>query len=451
MKKLISIKRRIICTVLAVLAAFSMAAPVGAVDEPDIIDIFFEKLKESFVTIENTSSVSSDKVFVGETVTLFGSVDGVDPDRCQYSFLIKRNLFFTETLQKYGSNRVFYWTPEETGVYELIVKVRYGLSAYRKSFKITVTHELFNDSLMSSSFVQSGDTVELLGRSHGGDGDVQYGFFYKESYTDQWSVLGKYGSADSIKWRPKDIGTYDVCIKVRDGNDQIKKKYFTLTVAEMRTKTPTEFTIAVKAPISSPYFWRCSFSEDNILTYTVKKKSSETQQLKMYVLMEYKFRTVAAGKTNLKLVYNSYGDTECSLDYEITVDKTLNFKVDSSEGNYFDDNIPKPEQQKTKFALAVKKAGIGYRWKVDISNTGAVQLEKCDSDDSSQDVYYFSVLREGHCSVVLTCDSVSDMSDKYKLVYNLSADQDIAVTVTDYDGYYVEDESLPQIYIVHDD
>ena len=83
MKKFKAFRRKMICSVLAVLAAFSMAAPVGAAD--DIIDIFFETLKESFRTVENTSSVSSDKVFVGETVTIFGSVEGVDPDFCQYS------------------------------------------------------------------------------------------------------------------------------------------------------------------------------------------------------------------------------------------------------------------------------------------------------------------------------------------------------------------------------
>ncbi len=449
MKKFKAFRRKMICSVLAVLAAFSMAAPVGAAD--DIIDIFFETLKESFRTVENTSSVSSDKVFVGETVTIFGSVEGVDPDFCQYSFFVREDLFSTEKLQGYSSNRVCYWIPEESGEYEIIVKVRYGLSSYRKAIKVTVTREIFNDSIVSSSFIQIGDSVELLGKSHGGDGGTQYGFFYKESYSDKWEVLGNYGAADSIKWRPKELGTYDVCIKVKDKNDQIKKKYFTLTVAEINTKIPTEFTVTVKAPISSPYFWRCSFSDDGILSYSVKQKSTEIQQLKMYVLMEYKFRTVSAGKTSLRLVYNTYGGTEYALEYEITVDKTLNFKVDSSSGSYIEKDIPKPVQQKTSFALAVGKAGIGYRWKVDISGTGAVQLDICDTSGSEKDVYYFSALREGHSSIVLTCNSASEMSDKYKLVYNISSGQDTSVTVTDYDGYYIEDESLPQIYIVNED
>lgn len=450
MKKLRKFTKKLLCAVLAVFMA-SCATLSASAEDIDIFQFFLEGFKKTFTNIENTTTVSSDNIFLGESVTFYGSIDGVDPDLCLYSFYVRRNLFSFDTLQEYSTNRYFEWTPEESGEYEILVKIRYGLSVYKKSITITVMRELFNDSLLSSSFVQHGDSVELIGKASGGEGDISYGFFYKDSFSEEWSALSNYSAADSIKWRPKDIGTYDICIKVKDAVGQLKKKYFTLTVADVRTKSPTEFSLTVKAPITSPYFWRCSFSSENILNYTVTQKPAEMQELRMYVLIEYRFRTVSAGKTDVRLVYNTYGGTEYNLDYVVSVDKNLNYTVESAKGSYMDKDIPKPQQQKTDFAVAVKKAGIGYRWKFDISNSAVVHYVDCDASGHDYDIYYFCAVREGFGSIKFTCNSVSEMSDKYMLVYNISSDADRMITVTDYDGYYEENEPLPEIYIVRPD
>lgn len=429
----------------------SFAAASVSAEEIDIFDMLLNGLKNSFRSIENTTTVSSEDIFLGESVTFYGSADGIDPELCLYSYYVRKNLFTYDVLQEYSEDSYFEWTPEESGEYEIISKIRYGFMSYKKSFKITVKRELFNDSLLSSAFIQNGDTVELIGRSRGGEGDISYGFYYKASDSEEWSVLSAYSSADSIKWRPRNLGTYDICIKVKDATGQLKKKYYNLTVADVRNNTPTEFTLTVKAPISTPYFWRCSFTSEGILSYTVTQKPVEIQEMRMYVLLEYKFRAVSAGTTDLKLVYNTYGGTEYTLKYSVSVDKNLNYSVGSAKGNYMEKKLPEPQQNKTDFAVSLKKAGSGYRWKYEISNSSVVRFVDCDGSDPDYEVYHFSSIREGNCSVLFTCDSVTDMSDKCKFVYNIRSESDSAITVTDSEGYYIDDEPIPEIYIVKPD
>lgn len=440
--------KRIISAATAIVLAFvlscSAAIPASAVSDP--IKQFIESLmgqKEDGSI--NSSSVSSERIFLGESLYLYGDSEKADPEKCQYAFYLRPAGFFWITLQDFGTNRVYEWTPSVMGDFELCVKVKYGRTIGKKYFNVRVSSELFNESYVSTGFVQQGGSVELTARSKGGFGEINYAFLYKKQQDIDWTSLSSYSTADHIKWKPVSVGDYDICIKIKDDDEQVKEKYFEMTVAEPQLKTPTEFTLTVRSPVSSPYFWECETEDRNILEYYVKEKPAEIDKLRTYVVLEYHFITVSAGTTSVKLSYDSHNGKVYELFYDVTVDKNLNYTVSEGTGEYSEPVIPEPEQIKSKFSLTVASAENGSRWRYDISDPLIADIAGTVDSDGEYDTYNFEAVRKGYVTVTLTCVSLKDTNEIYKLIYNLYIDDSRNITVQSSDGFYREYEALPEI------
>ena len=429
---------------VAVLSAltlvFGTATRASAVS---VLDQLIEEIKEAKREIKNVSSLSAQKLMLGETLTMYGKVEGIEPEKCEFGFYVRLNGLFWMTAQSYSSDSVCEWTPTAQGDYEVCIKVKYKTKIEKQYFNIRVSEPLYNHSYVSTSFLQQGETIELTGNAEGGFGDVQYGFYYQENGSDSWTTLSDFSEANHITWKPQHTGDFELCIKVKDEDDQYDTKTFDLTVSPVLTKTPVSFTVTVKSPISSPYFWKCSVEDKGIVGVEVTESAPQIDELRAYVLREYRFTTIAAGRTNIKLSYDAHNGTEYVLNYDITVDKGLNVTINHTDGTYFERTLPKAEQIKGGFALKVEDDKSAGRWKCQISDNQVLEETAADMQEDGYSVFQFHTLREGYVTLTLSCSSVTSMTDSYKLIYNLYVDKDLNVKMRDCDGYYIEDRELP--------
>ena len=64
------------------------------------------------------------------------------------------------------------------------------------------------------------------------DGDYQYAVLYKKKSETKWTTRQGYKANDEIIVRPYTNTDYDICIKVKDEDGTISKKYFTVKVTK---------------------------------------------------------------------------------------------------------------------------------------------------------------------------------------------------------------------------
>ena len=147
---------------VAVLSAltlvFGTATRASAVS---VLDQLIEEIKEAKREIKNVSSLSAQKLMLGETLTMYGKVEGIEPEKCEFGFYVRLNGLFWMTVQSYSSDSVCEWTPTAQGDYEVCIKVKYKTKIEKQYFNIRVSEPLYNHSYVSTSFLQQGETIEL--------------------------------------------------------------------------------------------------------------------------------------------------------------------------------------------------------------------------------------------------------------------------------------------------
>ncbi len=73
----------------------------------------------------------------------------------------------------------------------------------------------------------------------GGAGGYKYAVSYKKTSDKNYVTLQGYKATDGYIFEPKTKGTYDFCISVKDAKNNVKKKYFTVTVRDPLQNTST--------------------------------------------------------------------------------------------------------------------------------------------------------------------------------------------------------------------
>ena len=375
----------------------------------------------------NTSQISTSAVTFGYSVTMKASSKGLDTKKCKYAFFYKYEDESWTTIKPYSQDTVVDWTPEKMGKYQVCIKILCNSKVYKKYFDMIVSEELVNMSIISSSHIKTGESVMLTAKATGGLGGYTFAYYCKNTYSDWWTMLNDFKEATSMQWKPSESGEYDVCIKAKDSFGQISEKYFSLTVEN----------------ISAPYQWKCDISDESVVTFKNKSEYASMSVNGSSMIIDYRFRTAKSGVSDIKMTYTSYNGKIYSILYKITVDKNLNYKVDSAEGNYFEKDLPELKRITQPFHISVDNNSDTYTWKCDISNGNIIELSSVERGNT--ETYYFNAIRKGFATITLSCVSPSDTDVLYQLVYNVSVDDDFHLSIDDYDGYYLEDYWLPEI------
>ena len=193
-----------------------------------------EVTKDFTLTVKsfaNNSTISKTTINYGDSVTITGkAANGTTPYK--YSFLCKHSTASSwTTLTSYGTTSLRVWKPTKTGTYAVRTKVKdaSGVEVI-KDFTLTVGAELANNSTLSKTTINYGDSLTIKGAASGGAEPYSYSFLCKHSTATNWTTLTSYGTTAKRIWQPKKTGTYTVRTKVKDATGKEVVKDFTLTV-----------------------------------------------------------------------------------------------------------------------------------------------------------------------------------------------------------------------------
>ena len=91
-------------------------------------------------------------------------------------------------------------------------------------------YALSNTSTISTNNIVLGNTFAVMGDSYGGEGNHYYAVLYKKKSDKKWTVKQNYSSDNYVVIKPAKATDYDACVKVKDDNGDIVKKFFTVKV-----------------------------------------------------------------------------------------------------------------------------------------------------------------------------------------------------------------------------
>ena len=189
----------------------------------------------SFVSgYSNISRIDNDNIIIGDSVTVNANAVFGEGDYT-YAVLYKKKFDTKWTVkQNYSSNDVISVKPAKATDYDICVKVKDSKGTIKKKyFEVKVNDKLKNTSTISATTIKKGETVTLKGSATGGIsyyGSYDYAVLYKKKSETKWTVRQGYSYKDEIIVRPYTNTDYDICIKVKDSNGNIAKKFFSVKV-----------------------------------------------------------------------------------------------------------------------------------------------------------------------------------------------------------------------------
>lgn len=451
--------KRLITSVICTAMAFQIFAFIPdnrtyALDF-DFSDLFKNDESSSVSSTQNEvniSEISSDTVTLGDYIVLQALSSGVDTSKCKYAFYVKHESSSNwVTLGDYANVSRFTWTPERLGNYSVCIKIKIGwFNVYKKYFDVKVLSKLKNISYISTSELPLGDALSISGKSIDGSGLETYAYYIQKPYSDNWTQLSSFTTAKLMTWKPSEAGNYSVCVKVKDSSGNIKEKYFDLSVYNRETIKPMKFSISLLSPISAPYQWSCSISDESIVSVDNAGISSDdytsATSKGAYTNTVLDFSTLRAGQTSITLKYSSYGGETYSIKYDVTVDKNLNLTVNKSDGKYFINELPQVEIKESKYTVTVKNTTYSQAsWQQSVSDSNITELVSAAKTSDGDTKYTFAAKREGKAVVTLSYKLYGKTDPLYVIIYNISIDKDLVIHTSAVGGNYFDDDNYPEI------
>ncbi len=99
-----------------------------------------------------------------------------------------------------------------------------------QNIKLNYAESFRNNSTISAASIKLDSIVTVKASATGGSGYYNYAVYYKKDYDTKWTTAQNYKANSSIVIRPAKVSTYNICVKAKDSNNNIIKKYFDVTV-----------------------------------------------------------------------------------------------------------------------------------------------------------------------------------------------------------------------------
>ena len=182
------------------------------------------------VALSNSSTMSATKITLGSYVTLKGVASGGTSPYTYASYYKKTSSTYFTLNRDYSSTAAMTFKPKTAGTYDVrvYVKDKTGKKAY-KDFKLTVSNAaLTNKTTVNKTSVTVNNIVTITGAASGGKSPYQYAAYYKKSTATYFTTLRNFSTSTTILFRPKEVATYNLKVKVKDNNGTIASKSFTI-------------------------------------------------------------------------------------------------------------------------------------------------------------------------------------------------------------------------------
>ena len=136
---------------------------------------------------------------------------------------------------------------------------------------------VLNNSTLSSTTVDLGESVTVNGAAIGGSGTYTYEYYYKLSSSNNWTKFGS--TANNAVLTPSAAGKYDIRVYAKDSNGKAGVKNFSLTVTNLlknnSTVSKTEFTIGEAITVTAaasggtgPYTYEMYYKRSTVNNWT---------------------------------------------------------------------------------------------------------------------------------------------------------------------------------------
>lgn len=184
-------------------------------------------------TLVNTSTVSSDSVSLGGSVTINASAQK-GSGNYKYAVLYRPESGENWTkLQDYSDNASVGFKPKGAVKYVIRVKVKDSDSNVAvKEFTLNVYKPLKNNSKLSADSIKNGETVNISCSSSGGLGTVTYAVSYRLYGKSVWTSLMDYSTNKSVSFCPNTAKKYVIKVMAKDENGTVVSKTAYLTVKQ---------------------------------------------------------------------------------------------------------------------------------------------------------------------------------------------------------------------------
>ena len=183
--------------------------------------------------LENLSFLSAETIKLGEQITATAkSTGGTGEYLYQVVYKQKTQSKWT-TAQAYKTNSTVTFKPAKATAYDVCVKVKDSNGTIvKKFFTVQVNAKLTNTSAISATEIKKGNTVTLNGSATGGAGNYTYAVYYKQKAQTKWTTKQDFDENSVVSVKPAKATDYDICIKVKEKDGTIAKKYFNVTVTK---------------------------------------------------------------------------------------------------------------------------------------------------------------------------------------------------------------------------
>ncbi len=191
----------------------------------------FGKADEPLVN-NATIDAQNNRVSLGDSITVKAAANGGASSEYTYAILYKKS---TDTnwvvKQKYGINTTAVITPAKEAVYQICVKAKDAKGTIaKKYFTVTAASGVRNTSTISATEITLGESVTVNASGTNGTTPYTYSVQYKKTTDTKWTTAQAMGANAAITITPAKKTTYQICVKVQDGDGNISPKYFDVVV-----------------------------------------------------------------------------------------------------------------------------------------------------------------------------------------------------------------------------
>ena len=177
-----------------------------------------------FNSLKNTST-APEAIGLKGSITVNASATG-GLGTLKYAVYYKTEDKTNYTLkQSYSTNKVVTIKPSKAATYDICVKVKDSRNVVVKKYmKVKVTTPE-NTSSLASSTIKLGEKFVLNCSAKDGAGSYQYEVLYRRDSAENWTKKQSYSTNATITLKPAKAETYHFCVRVKDANGNIDKKY----------------------------------------------------------------------------------------------------------------------------------------------------------------------------------------------------------------------------------
>ncbi len=272
-------------------------------------------------TLTNTSTLSSNSVALGKSITVnCSATGGTKPYKYAVYYKQKSQSKWTAA-QSYSTNATLTIKPSSAVDYEVCIKVKDNTGTEVKKYvdvKISPATPLTNKSTLSATSVKLGSSFTVKCSATGGKSPYQYAVYYKQTSQSKWTEKQAYKTNATVSITPAKAKTYDVCVKVKDSDGTVEKKYFTVKVTDSELKIDASIshvsaslgrTVTVSASASggtSPYQYAFYYRNTNSSSWTTIKNFSSTSSASFTPSAKGTYEVCAKAKDNSNTIAKQY-------------------------------------------------------------------------------------------------------------------------------------------------